>query len=89
MSQLDIEQRHTNIQQPLGHKVTFLCLFLVFGIQFLDLSSVPHFPSQKDGCEAETGQMDCSSLSGSRGAEQLKWLGTGALGKEGGSKHAL
>lgn len=88
VSQFDTEQRHTNAQPPLRHKVTFLCLFLILGIQFLDLSSVPHFLSQTDRCETETGQMDCSPLSNSREAQPHEWLRTGATGREEGSEHA-
>lgn len=76
VSQFDIEQRHTNIQPPLRHKVTFLCLFLILRILFLDLSSAPHFLSQTDKCETEAGQMDCSPLSNSE-ARQQEWLRTG------------
>lgn len=81
MSQFDAEQRHTNIQPPLRHKVTFLCLFLVLGIQFLHLNAVPHFLSQMDRCETETGQMDCSPWSNSREARLYEWLRTGATEK--------
>lgn len=47
------EQRHTNIQPPLRQKVNVLCLSLIFRIQVLHLSSVPHF-------QADMGQMGCS-----------------------------
>lgn len=88
VSQFDAEQRHTNIQPPLRHKVTFLCLFLILGIQFLHLSAVPHFLSQTDRCETETGQMDCSPRPNSREVRPHERLRTGATGKDAGSEHA-
>lgn len=60
VSQFHIEERHTNIQPPLRQKVNFFCLSLVFRIQVIDVSCVPHFPSQRGRREVEIGQIWCS-----------------------------